>query len=66
MFSWIAEIIFFGAYFIAWLQGAFDTLTAHSSGAHVSIVVSAIAAIVIAVLLLVSNGQPYLNKGPQV
>lgn len=62
--SWLAEIVFFGGYFVAWLQHAFDPLTNVSSGAHTFIVLTAIAALVIAVLLLVDNRGVYLRRPP--
>lgn len=49
--SWIAEIVFFASYFIAWATNQLP---------HVLwITVSAIAAIVIAVLLFVYHGRTY-------
>jgi len=59
--AWLAQVIFFGSYFISWIVGAFNALTVTSS-AHTFVVLSAIAALVIAVLLLVDNGAPYWNR----
>lgn len=49
--SWLAEIVFFGSYFIAWVEKEIP----HTLWLNIS----AIAAIVIVVLLLVDNGRPY-------
>lgn len=49
--SWLAEVVFFGAYFIAWLENEIP----HTGWLDAT----AIAAVVIAVLLLVDNGHPY-------
>lgn len=49
--SWLAEIVFFGSYFIAWL----DKQIPHVTWLNIS----AIAALVIAVLLVVYNGYTY-------
>lgn len=62
--SWLAQIVFFGGYFIAWLQHAFDPLTNVSAGAHTFIVITAIAALVIAILLLVDNRGIYTRRTP--
>lgn len=59
--AWLAQIVFFGSYFFAWLGHAFDPLTSVSSGAHTAIVISAIAAAVIAVLLIIDNRKVYLR-----
>lgn len=56
--SWLAEIVFFGAYFIAWLEEQIP----HTGWLDAT----AIAAVVIAVLLLVDNGRPYWDKRPRV
>lgn len=56
--SWLAEIVFFGAYFIAWLAKQIP----HTGWLDAT----AIAAVVIAVLLLVDNGRPYWDKRPRV
>lgn len=45
--SWLPQIVFFGAYFVAWLVGELPKST--------WVTVSAIAAVVIAILLLVDN-----------
>lgn len=51
--DWLAQIVFFGAYFIAWVTNELP---------HVLwVTISAIAAIVIAVLLLLYRGYPYVN-----
>jgi len=52
--SWLAEIVFFGSYFIAWLTNQIP----HTGWLDAT----AIAAVVIAVLLLVFNGRPYYDK----
>jgi hypothetical protein len=54
--AWLAQIIFFGSYFIAWLTNELPHVTWIS--------VSAIAAVVIAVLLLVDNRGVYLDRRP--
>jgi hypothetical protein len=59
--AWLAEIVFFGSYFISWIVGAFNALTVTSS-AHTFVVISSIAALVIAILLLFDNGRPYWNR----
>lgn len=51
--AWLAQIVFFGSYFIAWLTHEL----AHTTWVNVS----AIAAIVLAVLLLVDNRTVYLH-----
>jgi hypothetical protein len=51
--SWLAQIAFFGSYFIAWLVKEIP----HTTWLNVS----AIAAIVIAVLLLVDNRSVYTH-----
>lgn len=51
--AWLAQIIFFGSYFIAWVTNELP----HSTW----VTVSAIAAIIIAILLLVDNRGVYLN-----
>jgi hypothetical protein len=52
--SWLAEIVFFGSYFIAWVTNEIP----HTTWLNVS----AIAAIVVVVCLLLFNGYPYLNR----
>jgi hypothetical protein len=52
--SWLAEIVFFTSYFIAWVTNELVHLLWTD--------VTAIAAIVIAVLLLVYNGRPYFDN----
>jgi hypothetical protein len=52
--AWLAQIIFFGSYFIAWITNELPHTTWVS--------VSAIAAIVIAVLLLVDNRAVYMTR----
>lgn len=54
--SWIAQIVFFGSYFVAWVTKELP----HSTW----ISVSAIAAVVIAVLLLVDN-RALIDRRPQ-
>jgi len=51
--SFIGQVVFFGAYFIAWLEKQIP----HTGWLDAT----AIAAVVIAVLLLVDNGRPYWN-----
>lgn len=59
-FAWLAEIVFFGSYFIAWCLGAFrDAL---STAANTWVAVSSISALVIAVLLLVFNVYSHRNR----
>lgn len=54
--DWLAQIVFFGAYFIAYITNELP---------HVLwITVSAIAALVIAVLLLLYNGRTYVRRNP--
>ena len=53
--SWLAEMVFFGAYAIGYFVN--QTLP-HD----VWSLLTAIAAAVVAVLLLVSNGQPYIER----
>lgn len=56
--SWLAEVVFFGSYFIAWLTNEL----AHSTW----VTVSAFAALVVAILLLGYNGAPYVvRRAPQ-
>ena len=52
--TFLAEIIFFGSYFIAWVSKEIP----HTTWLNVS----AISAIVIVILLVLYNGYPYLNK----
>jgi hypothetical protein len=54
--SWLAEVIFFGSYFIAWITKELPQTTWFT--------VSAIAAIVIVLLLLHDNRGVYLNRRP--
>lgn len=61
--TWIAEILFFGGYFISWIVGAFNPLTV-TSASHLWIVITAISALVVAILLLIGNGRTYFNKHP--
>jgi hypothetical protein len=49
--AWLAQVVFFGAYFIAWLSNQMP----HTGWGDAT----AIAAVVIAVLLLVDNGPRY-------
>jgi hypothetical protein len=52
--SWIAEIVFFTSYFVAWCANQLP---------HVLwVTVSAIAAIVIAVLLFLYHGRTYVVR----
>lgn len=55
--AWLAEIIFFGSYFVAWLVGELPKST--------WVTVSAIAAVVIAILLLVDNRGVIASRTPQ-
>ena len=55
--SWLGQVVFFGAYFIAWLTRELPHTTWVS--------VTAIAALVLAIMLLVFNGYPYLDRKPQ-
>jgi hypothetical protein len=55
--SWIAQLVFFGSYFIAWCAKEIP----HTTWLNVS----AIAAVVIAVLLLVDNRTVYMHRPPQ-
>lgn len=59
--AWLAEIVFYGSYFIAWVSGAFNALTTPGAP-HNFIVISAIAALVAAVALLLFNGLPYVSR----
>ena len=52
--AFLAEIVFFGAYFIAWLIGELPKST--------WVTVTAIAAVVIAILLLVDNRGAYTRR----
>lgn len=52
--SWLAEIVFFGSYFIAWMENEI----AHTPWLNIS----AIAALVLAIMLLIFNGYPYVNR----
>lgn len=52
--TWIAEIVFFGSYFIAWVSKEIPHTT--------WLTVSAIAALVIALMLLFFRGYPYVNR----
>ena len=55
--SWVAEIVFFASYFIAWAANQLP---------HVLwVTVSAIGAIVIAVLLFLYHGRTYVVRNPQ-
>lgn len=58
--SWIASVVFFGAYFVAYISNQLP---------HVLwVTVTAIAALVIAVLLVVDNHEVithYTNRPPQ-
>lgn len=45
--SWLASVVFYGAYFVAWLTGELPRT--------VWVTVTAIAAVVIAILLLIDN-----------
>ena len=56
--SWLAKLVFFTTYFIAW----FVKEIPHTTWLNVS----AIAAVVIAVLLLVDNRGVYLHNGRNV
>lgn len=60
--SWLAETVFFGSYFVAWCVGAFNVLTSVSNAAHTWIVISAIAALVVALSLLGFNGRDYYDR----
>lgn len=50
--SWLGQIVFFGSYFIAWMSNELPHVTWLN--------VSAIAALVLAIMLLVFNGYPYV------
>lgn len=52
--SWLAQIVFFGAYFIAWITKELPQTT--------WITVSAIAALGCVIALLVFNALPYVNR----
>jgi len=52
--AWLAEIIFFGSYFIAWIVDELPKTT--------WVTVSAIAAVVIAILLIVDNHAVITNR----
>lgn len=52
--SWLAEVVFFGSYFIAWVQEEIP----HTTWLNVS----AIVAIILAVALVLFNGYPYVNR----
>lgn len=54
--SWLAEIVFFGSYFVAWITNELP----HSTW----VTVSAIAAVVIAVLLIVDN-RAVIDRRPR-
>lgn len=56
--AWLAEIAFFGAYFVAWLVDELPKST--------WVTVSAIAAVILAILLIVDNGPRYWNRNPRV
>lgn len=59
--TWLANTVFFGSYFIAWLVHAFDPLTSVSSAAHTFIVLTAISAAVLALASLLYGGLPYVR-----
>lgn len=52
--SWLAQIVFFASYFVAWLSNELP----HSTWVSVS----AIAAVVIAVLLVVDNRGVFVDR----
>lgn len=54
--AWLAQVVFNGAYFIAWLTNQIP----HTGW----LTATAIAAVVIAILLLVDNGPHYINRHP--
>ncbi|CAB4132419.1 hypothetical protein UFOVP253_17 [uncultured Caudovirales phage] len=56
--SWLAEVIFFGAYFVAWLTREIPHTTWLTG--------TAIAALVIAILLVVDNRGVVYRRPPQV
>lgn len=52
--AWLAEVIFFGSYFVAWLTAELPRST--------WVTVSAIAAVIIAILLIVDNRGVIANR----
>lgn len=56
--SWLGQILFFGAYFIAWYVKEIP----HTTWLNIT----ALGAIITAVMLLIFNGYPYFNdRRPQ-
>lgn len=55
--AWIAQVVFFGSYFIAWVSNQLP---------HVLwITISAIAALVVALCLLFENRRVVVDRRPQ-
>jgi hypothetical protein len=54
--AWVAEVVFFGSYFIAWMSNEI----AHTTWLNVS----AICALILAVALLLFNGYGYYRNQP--
>ena len=57
--SWIAEIVFFASYFVAWVTGEISNVGGKSD---IWISISAWAALAIAALLVFYNGRPLLDR----
>ena len=55
--SWVAEIVFFTSYFVAWATNELAHL--------VWLDVSAWAALLLAIVLLLFHGYPYVRRHPQ-